>query len=131
MKSINEIKKELESKQGRSAWDKGVTLYALELIEKLDLDIFHGYVNVDDLESESLLERVMLSGASNWSEYSWSGRAQIYNSRIAKRLCAPYELKKTRNGERKPNAREDWLDVQTRALSQATARIKAIAFDAR
>jgi hypothetical protein len=36
-------------------------------------------------------------------------------------------LKKTRNGEKKPNGNEEWLDVQARALFQAAQRIKYIA----
>lgn len=34
MKAYNEIKKELEARKDRSAWDKGVTVYALELLEE-------------------------------------------------------------------------------------------------
>lgn len=33
MKAYNEIKKELEAREDRSAWNKGVTLYALELLD--------------------------------------------------------------------------------------------------
>lgn len=29
----------------------------------------------------------------------------------------------TRNGDRRPNSREEWLDVQARALYQAGARV--------
>lgn len=38
---------------------------------------------------------------------------------IAARVCTPSELKRTHNGERYPNSREIWLDVQACALSQA------------
>lgn len=34
MKAYNEIKKELEARKDRSAWSKGVTMYALELLEE-------------------------------------------------------------------------------------------------
>lgn len=34
MKAYNEIKKELEARKDRSAWSKGVTVYALELLEE-------------------------------------------------------------------------------------------------
>lgn len=30
---------------------------------------------------------------------------------------------RTKNGERRPNAREEWLDTQARALRQASTRI--------
>lgn len=47
----------------------------------------------------------------------------IYNSDIAARLCCPSELKRTRNGDRRPNSREEWLDTQARALFQAANRV--------
>ena len=64
-----------------------------------------------------------MNGASSWDQYSWGGCSLIYNSDIAERLCTPSELKQTRNGERKPNANEEWLDTQARALYQASAAI--------
>ena len=48
---------------------------------------------------------------------------------IAKRVCSPSELKKTHEGNRKPNANEDWVDVQARALHQAAMLIKGICYD--
>lgn len=33
MKKIEEIRKALEERKDRSAWNKGVTVYALELLE--------------------------------------------------------------------------------------------------
>lgn len=68
----------------------------------------------------------MLNGAQDWDNYSYSGSALIYNKDIANRLCTMSELKRTRNGEFKPNSRETWLDVQARALYQAQARITYI-----
>ena len=65
----------------------------------------------------------MLNGAQDWEQYSWGGSALIYDGDIAERLCCPSELKKTRNGERRPNSREEWLDVQARALYQASSRV--------
>ena len=68
----------------------------------------------------------MLNGAQNWSEYSWGGSALICNGDIAERLCTPSELKKTRNGERRPNSREEWLDTQARALYKACNRVACL-----
>lgn len=98
----------------KSAWQKGVELYAQELLEQ-----FHW--NYD--EGEKITEEKLLNGAQNWKEYSWGGSALIYDYEIAERLCTPSELKKTRNGERRPNAREEWLDTQARALFQAARRV--------
>ena len=113
----------LEGQKDRSAWGKGVTLYAFDLLDELEEAADGRYIDVDDLASRRLVERAMLNGASDWSQYSWGGSALIYNGDIAARLCCPSELRKTRNGERRPNAREEWLDTQARALSQAAARV--------
>jgi hypothetical protein len=65
----------------------------------------------------------MLNGAQDWDEYSYGGCSLIYNGDIAKRLCTPSELKRKRYGELNPNSRENWLDVQARALFRAQNRI--------
>jgi hypothetical protein len=121
---IETIKKEVKARTKRSAWDKGVTVYALELVEGLEESIDGGYFDISDLEAPNLVERALLNGASCWSEYSWGGCSLIYDGDIAERLCCPSELKKTRNGERRPNSQEEWLDVQARALFQACRRVK-------
>lgn len=121
--TINEIRTAIESAKARSAWARGVKMYAFELLEELEEAITHGYFDADDLASPRLLERQLLNGASNWNEYSWGGCSLIYDAQIATRLCTPSELKKTRNGERRPNDREMWLDTQTRALRQAAHHI--------
>ena len=51
----------------------------------------------------------------------------IYDEDIAKRVCTPSELKKTRNGERRPNSSEEWLDTQARALYQAASLVRRCA----
>ncbi len=112
----------LESRYGRSAWDKGVTAYALELLDQVMEGVQGGYITADDLSTPAGRRAAMLNGASDWNAYSWGGSALIYNCDIAERLCTPSELKRTRGGERRPNSREEWLDVQARALHQAANR---------
>lgn len=107
----------------RSAWSKGVTEYALELLDTLAEGIDGGYFYADGIAAPRVLEKNLLNGAADWSAYSWGGCSLIYDADIAERLCTPSELKKTRNGERKPNAREEWLDCQARALYQAARRV--------
>ena len=107
----------------RSAWDKGVRVYADELLDELLDAIRGGWVDLDDMASDKLVRKALLNGASDWKEYSWGGCSLIYDQDIAERLCTPSELKKTRHGERRPNGREEWLDVQARALRQACGRI--------
>lgn len=128
MKSIEEIRAALEAEKPRSAWKKGVAVYAAELLEELEERIAHGYQDPAKIESRAALDEVLRNGAENWNEWSWGGCGLIYDGDIAERLCNPSELKKTRNGERRPNAREEWLDVQARAIRQAAHRIKAAAF---
>ena len=118
------IRNTINAASERSAWRRGVKLYALELLDSIREGIEGGYIYDDDLRAPYMLERAMLNGASSWCEYSWGGCALIYNGQIAERLCTPYELKRTKYGERRPNCREDWHDVQTRALHQAARLIK-------
>lgn len=120
MKTTEEIKAELENRRDRSAWNKGVNEYAIELLEGLEERIsYEGRAP----ESRKECREWLLNGAQDWSQYSWGGSALVCDSDIAERLCCPSELKKTRNGERRPNSREEWLDTQARALCQAARRV--------
>lgn len=123
MTDINTIRKNLEARKDRSAWNKGVTVYALELLDSLQEMTEGGYFDMADFEKPRALRAALLNGAQDWDAYSWGGCSLIYNSDIAERLCSPSELKKTRNGERRPNSREEWLDTQARALFQAANRL--------
>lgn len=109
--NLEAIKNAIEARKTRSAWDKGVNLYALELLD-----------NIRDLpadDSRQEIQKALLNGARDWREYSWGGCSLIYNGDIAARLCSPSEFRRTRGGEWRPNRREEWLDVQARALHQA------------
>lgn len=109
------ILEKLETITERSAWKRGVLSYAFLILENID----------DDTEfTRDNAEEILLNGASSWEQYSWGGSALIYNSDIAKMVCTPSELKRTKDGERRPNSKEDWLDVQARALYQAYWKIK-------
>lgn len=112
----------LNAKPQRSAWNRGVSEYAREFLSQLSELAHDGYITRDDLTRCDACRRAMLNGAENWAQYSWGGCSLIYNSDIAARLCTPSELKRTRNGERRPNKSEEWLDTQTRALRQAARR---------
>lgn len=119
MKTIEIIRNTIENTKTRSAWDRAINAYALELLEE--------YENNYGSDACAPCEADLLNGASNWKEYSFGGCSLIYNGDIAERTCTPSELKKTRYGEKKPNKNEDWHDVQARALFQAAQRIKYIA----
>ena len=98
-----------------SAWQRGVHAYAVELVESLD--------DSEDLSNETLLNKAILNGADDWQQYSEGGCALVYDADIAERLCSTSELKKTKGGERQPNASETWLECQARALFQASRLI--------
>lgn len=113
----------LEARKDRNAWSKGVTVYALELAEELKERAAYEE-RLPEVGKEC--KEWLLNGAQDWEQYSWGGCSLIYDGQIAERLCSPSELKKTRNGERKPNAREEWLDTQARALFQACNRVLSV-----
>ena len=113
--TANELKQALSTVKTRGAWDKAVQAYAEELLESLPQNVDYG--------SRLSLKADLLNGAKDWSQYSYGGSALIYDYEIAERVCSPSELKKTKDGERQPNNIETWLDVQARALFQASNRI--------
>ena len=119
MTTIENIRHILTTTRTRSAWDRAINAYALELLEE--------YENNYGANACAPCEKDLLNGANDWSQYSWGGCSLIYNGDIAERTCSPSELKKTCYGEKRPNSREAWLDVQARALWQAAQRIKYIA----
>ena len=121
---VNLLRERIKAEKQRSAWDQGVTRYALELLDNLDDMIQGGYFQAEDINPTSLLERALLNGADSWSCYSWGGCSLIYNSDIADRLCNKTEWTRSRGGERRPNRNEEWLDVQARALHRAASRIR-------
>lgn len=106
-----EVMQLLEARRDRSAWDKAVTAYAFDILEDMD-------------DAEEVTLENALNGADDWDRYSLGGCSLIYDEDIAERVCTPSELKRKRRGELPPNSREDWIDVQARALHQAWARIR-------
>ena len=104
----NAIVEVLKKEKARSAWQRGGILYAYDLLDNMCGEV---------------TERNMLNGARNWREYSYGGCSLIYNKDICRRLCTPSYIKKTKEGKRRPNNHENWLDVQARALYQAVRLI--------
>ena len=108
----------------RSAWDNGVKAYALDLLEELDWNYYP-----EELVTSKNVTAAMLRGAPDWLQYSEGGLALCRDEDVALRLCNNTELKVTRYGERRPNKKESWLEVQARALFQAS-RIVLQAYEA-
>ena len=99
----------------RSKWFHGVLLYADELLDNV--------WNSD----EKITEARLLNGARDWKAYSGGGCSLITYEAICKRLCTPYEIRKTRGGVLPPNNRETWMEVQARALYQAARLVLELA----
>ena len=106
--------KNLKAVKCRSAWSKGVKEYAYSLLG--NIFSYSDYKAINDCKS---LHEVLLNGAKDWKQFSYSCRGLVLDEDIAKTLCSPSELKKCKNGMLRPNKQEQWLDVQARALFQA------------
>ena len=124
MYPYGEVEANIRKQTGRSAWSKGVESYALDLFDEVKEAVRYGYMKEADLNDWTKVKAQLLNGAEDWKQYSWGGSALIYDGQIAELLCNPTELKRTHGGMRRPNSREDWLDVQARALGQAAYRIR-------
>ena len=104
----------LKAVKCRSAWSKGVKVYAYMLLD--DIFTYSDYKAITNFAS---LHEELLNGTPNWEKFSWDGHALVYYEHITKTLCSPSELKKCKNGMLRPNKKEQWLDVQAKALFQA------------
>ena len=112
----------IENVRTRSAWQRGVIAYALELLDSVAGSAAYEGHGPEDVAQ---IRQWMLDGARDWSECSYGGCSLVYDGDIAERLCTPSELRKTRYGARNPNRIETWLDVQARALYQAARVVVA------
>ena len=130
--NFQKIRRQVKKSAGRSAWSKGVTRYALSFLDDLQDWNYTGRdiapVASAKICNREMLRKTLLNGAEDWNHYSWGGCSFVYDEDIAEQLCNPSELKKTDNGRRRPTAREDWFDVQARALFQACIRLQRIIF---
>lgn len=122
--NINYVRDIIVNRKTRSAWDRGVNEYALDLLTDLEPRIdYEGRTPGNPRE----LAAWLLNGAQDWTQYSEGGCALVYDIDIAKRLCSPSELKRLTNKcgflKDRPNPRETWLECQARALWQAATLI--------
>lgn len=121
---IEYVRQQIQASKARSAWQRGVNTYALELLDSLEERI-----DYEKREPASPRELVLwlLNGAQYWQQFSEGGCALISNFDIAERLCSPSELRKLIDSrgvlKERPNARENWIECQARALFQASKLI--------
>lgn len=123
--NITKTIEKIEGLKFRSKWQKAVQEDASWLLEEVmdrhDDEVIADVMTFDGMEA---FENALRMGADTWEDFSEGGGALIYDCDIAQHYCTPSELKRTRNGERKPNSRESWLDVQARAFWQASLLVK-------
>lgn len=120
MPTVNKVITEVRKENPRSAWGKGVKEYAIELLNEVKGDKGGSF----DLNTGNY-RKILLRGADDWKHFSYSAMTLFYNEDIARRLSNKTELKLTKNGLRRPNPREEWLDTQARALFQADGMIRS------
>lgn len=124
--NLKTLREKLENHKARSYWAAGVKTYAAEILDTLENVAAYNNANGDTQEynytASTKNHADALNGAKDWKQYSRGGFSLVYDGDIAKTLCSPSELKRLtykEGGMKDPNAREDWLDVQARALFQA------------
>lgn len=119
-KNIQAVSNEVMNNKTRSAWDKGVKAYALEMLESFEE--WQKFNESEGLECLELDERTALNGASDWDAWSYGGCGLVYDSAIAERLCTPSEMRKLQyktGAMRSPAPCTNWLDIEARAARQA------------
>lgn len=114
-----QMSNQIMKRNPKSKREKWIKEYALELITQVAENIWP-YNNLTEIERKSWC----LNWAKNRKEYSRWWWSLIYDWDIAERLATPTELKRTKNGEKNPNKREQRLDTQARALTQARRLIE-------
>ena len=118
---------DFENIKPRSAWERGVIDYVFDFLDYISEHL--GYEKIDRMEVTPVEEQrhkfyeFLKNGADSWSQYSWGGCSLIYDSDIAERVCTPSALRRNKGGELPPSSTEQWLDVQTRALSIASGKL--------
>lgn len=130
--NLQTLREKLENYKTRSYWAAGVKTYAAEILDTLEGVEEWEQMNKGEYNYTGNKQNHIdaLNGAKDWSAYSWGGFSLVYNGDIAKTLCTPSELKRLtykEGGTKDPNAREDWLDVQARALFQAESLLNDLA----
>lgn len=116
-KNIQAVTNEVMNNNTRSAWNRGVQAYALEMLES-----FEELRKWNEENGESvpeLDECTALNGAQDWSAWAYGGCGLVYDAYIAERLCTPSELRKLDGGAKVPAGAATWCDIEARAARQA------------
>lgn len=101
------------SRTERSYWNRGVASlirdYGDEVLGEHDGEII----------SARDFYKLWNCGAETLRDAVYDGSFDIWKYDIAKRLCTPSKFKKSNEGMRRPNKRQDWIDVELIAVQQA------------
>lgn len=121
MIKLKDVYNIIENKKTRGAWNNGVKVYALFLLEGVIFEEDDPVYTVPGLKDR------LLNGARDWQQYAAGGGGFVYNYAIASTLCTPAQLKRytyKEGGLKDPNKYETWIDVEARALYQAWLLIR-------
>lgn len=143
---LEQLKERLEAdqKKARSAWEKGVFSYAVEMVEgvqndqimsqekdaeKHDASDYLNHVGARGIKIDQFWtvdERIKLNKLAH--DCSWGGIFEIMNENIVDRLCTPGEKKRFSNGKMQigPSPKKQWPDVQGSAVYSALVKIHDI-----
>lgn len=120
---VNEV---ITNTKRRSAWDRGVQAFALDLLEKYQ-EIAH-WTEREKGSRPALSEQTLLNGAEDWTQYSYGGCALIYDADIVRALYPQSVVRrKVRDHGALPPSNGTWLGKQALALRQAARMLRMTA----
>ena len=116
--NIQAVANEVNNTKTRSAWSKGVKVYAFHILAQFEEWRRFNEANGDAPEMD---ERTALNGARDWAQWSYGGCGLVYDYNIALTLCPASEREKwhIRGCPNMATPRETWFDVEARAARQA------------
>ena len=122
--NLTNIEHNILATNPRSAWNKGVKAYALDLLAN-----FYDWSEYNERAGEELptLDEVTaLNGAKDWSAWAYGGCGLVYDAYICDRLCTKSEQKRYKGGQIVPTPATTWLDLEARAVRQAWCLIARV-----
>lgn len=124
---VKQAFEDFEKIKPRSAWQKGVIDYVYDFLDFINESLYwqktdRMEITPTEKQGQKFFE-FLRNGADSWSQYSWGGCSLIYDSDIAKRVCTPSALKLKKGGELQPSRTEQWLDIQAKALRDASQKL--------
>ena len=104
------------SRTERTYWSRGVA----SLIRDYAEDVLKEH-DGEEVTSDEFY-KLWDCGNDTLRDAVYGGSYDICNYDIAKRLLSPSEFKKSKEGMRRPNRNEEWLDIEYRAICCAMSK---------